>query len=530
MELKNTIKVYVIMIASLTLVMALISCNNKFDEHYSGDYTVRSNLNLIDYMKARGDLSMFLKVLQITGYEDTLKRSQSFTVFAPSNEALSGVDMEDTVELRLMIGNHLTSYTQTNPGEICGFNGKYLELFKVDARYYYSNFSDDAIISESNLLAKNGIVHIVDRCLPYIPNIWEYIQQTDGLDSLKTYINSLTTSYFDRESSYDDNGIFIDSMFVQSNRVINTLGRINSERNFYTAILPTNEAWNKIYDKIYPLFRSTDKVVDGVLQKGTSRQINKTKWAIIQDFLFNGYIECPTNMDSLVSTGGNVFNNPDYLFEGTEKQYLSNGYGYVTNVVNNKMTDSWVKTISVEAESNSYSMRTKSDNFNLNTFGTLGTKYRASNNYYVRFENLPVSDYSYVWTRFPIPNTLANVKYNIYCVFVPMTAIDTTDTRPYKLKFYLSYVDSLGKSIIDKPIAVPDNVTHGGEITKLLIAENYEFSYADLIELSNNTVNYADNINVFLKVENAATIREERRGVFSRNVAIDRIILEPVIR
>ncbi|MBN2165467.1 MAG: fasciclin domain-containing protein [Marinilabiliaceae bacterium] len=530
MEINKIRKLVTILVASLILAMTGISCSNEFDEHYAGDYTERSELNLIDYMKTREELSTFVKMLQITGYEDTLKRSQSFTVFAPTNEALSGVDMEDTENLKLLVGNHLTSYTQTTPGEIHGFNGKYLKLYRVGAKYYYSNLRHDIEITEPNLLTKNGIVHITDQYLPYIPNIWEYIQQASGLDSLRSYINSLTTVYFDKESSYDDNGIFVDSVFVQSNRVLNSLGLINSEKNIYTAILPTNEAWNTTYDKIFPFFKSTDKVVDGIMQNGISRQITKTKWAIIQDFLFNGYVESPTNKDSLISTSGNVYHSPDYLFAATEQQSLSNGYGYIADAMNNKLEDSWVRTISVEAENNSYSLRTKSDNYNLNTYGTLGTTFQASNNYYVRFENLPASDYSYAWARFPIPNTLANVKYNIYCVFVPITAIDTADTRPYKLKFYLSYVDSLGKKIIDKAITVPNNVTNGGEITKLLIAENYEFSYADLIEYSNTSINYKDNINVFLKVENAATIKEERRGTYSRNVAIDRIILEPVMQ
>lgn len=513
---------YTSLFATLFIVLLInISCNDKYDEHYRFDTSERSELNILDYLKSRGDLSKFVRLLELTGYSDTLAMSQTFTVFALTNDLLADLSLDDSnrENLRKLAANHLVSGARTSSGTVKAFNGKYLVLSKSGDTYQYGGVE----IADPNLLAKNGIIHIMGRRVPYIDNIWEFIQKNESVDSLRTYINSLTELVFDENNSYDENNVFVDSVFRESNRFIEELGSVNNELFYATAILPTDVAWKEIYAKISPFYKSLDQVKDGVTVKGEELQVERTKWAIVQDCIFYNLISDPATKDSLISTNGNVFRDPGYLFENSVKHSLSNGYVYLTDRMKNKLKDSWLKTIRVEAESNFYNLVTKA-NCDLANYNTLGTGFVTSDNNYIRFEKLPTNDYSKVSAKFPIPNTMANTKYNIYCVFVPTSAIDSNDERPYNLNFYLSYIDEDKSVKKDIQLPVSNPVTEPGQMTKMLIAENYEFSYCDLI----TSTDYSSEINVFLKVENAATVREERNGIYSRNIAIDCIILEPV--
>ena len=505
----------------IVLAIGLFSCNDNYDEHYSYKKGEKSELNVFDFIKSKEELSTFANMLELSGYADTLSRAQSYTVFAPTNDALKNVDLTDVENLKRMVGNHLASHTLTTSTTLRGFNGKYLSLYKEEGKYFFFNKNTYATVTEANLLTKNGIVHILDKYLPYEFNIWEYIHGTAGMDSLSTFINSMNVTEFDREQSYDAGGVFIDSVFTTRNRIYN-LGNINSENWAYTALLPTNEAWIKAYDKIFPFYRSLSKTTGGVTQTGIERQIERTKWAIVQDFLFHDYINVPTQRDSLISTSGTKFYTPDYLFQGTSKVLLSNGYGYVTNAMNNKIEDSWAKNIEEEAESNRYSLRLPSA-CDINLHSSLGTGITASNNAYIRLANLPNGNIPRASVTFPIPNILSGVKYNIYVVFIPANIDFPDEMCPYLVNIYLTHINASGRS---QEFTLGSNMpTKTGEVTKLLVAENYEFPYCDLLE----TNDYRNEINVFLRIENIATTNQERAGEYSRKIGIDQIILESVI-
>ncbi len=502
----------------IMLLTGVSSCNDDYDDHYSFDGSKRSELNLLDYMKSRSDLNKFVQLLEFTGYSDTLTLSRTFTVFALTNDVLKDLVLDESNKenLKLFTANHLTSDAQTFPRTIKAFNGKYIVLSRWGDVYTYGGVT----VTEPNLLAKNGIIHIMESPVFYTRNIWEFIQQQESLDSLRNYINSLTERVFDSKKSFDEDGVFIDSVFTESNLFLDNLGPVYSELFYSSAILPTNAAWRETYDKISPFYQSLDIKEDGeIVATGAELQEAQTKLSIVKDCIFRNLLSNPVENDSIISTGGTVFKTPGYLFENSTRYALSNGYAYVTDQMKNKLEDSWLKVLTTEAENNTNSLRTE-QNCELIPYRTSGSEFKASNNYYVRFEKLPTTDYSAVSAKFPIANTLANVKYNIYCVFVPTNARDLQVTKPYKLKFYLSYIDADGNQKKDVALPVGNPITEPDKITKMLVAENYQFSYCDLT---------ASEINVFLKVENAATVREERNDIYSRNVCIDCIILEPVI-
>jgi hypothetical protein len=231
------------------------------------------------------------------------------------------------------------------------------------------------------------------------------------------------------------------------------------------------------------------------------------------------------------STTGNRFDQPAYLFENSVKQSLSNGLAYVTDSMRFRAADSWQQPIVVEAENSDWGRSYKYASMFVRS--GLGSAFsdRISGTKYLIVEPATVSNTTQNEVTFPIPNTLSG-KYRIYCVFVPSSIVNAADARPYKVSFYLSYLNSAGQPVIEsavgaknvllgpgKPAAV--YTTDASQITKMFVTE-IEFPYCNLIADKSE----AAKINTKLRVRNETRITETVK--FDKMLRIDYIILEPV--
>jgi len=512
-------------IAMLTFTVLAVSCKEEWENHYYAKAANKSELNIYEYIQSRAELSTFSQMLKNTGYNVILAESQTYTVWAPNNTALEGVDLNDSALVNRIVKNHITRFSCTTFGigsksqTILMLNNKLLPFAKNNVGY---TFGGKAIVL-SDIATANGIVHILGEYVPYKMNLWEFISKTDGLDSLKTFINSLTKLELDVEKSFQDD-IFVDSIKKETNIVFDRLAALNTEDSIYTAILPDNNAWSEAYSRIFPFYKT--QVKDG----GIAKQVEKTKLTLISDLFFKGRKTLPIAEDSLESTGGTNFANPDRLFSNAQLTEMSNGLGFVTGQLKNTAVESWYKEIRIEAEWTWYGRATS--NYAASQISSIGTGYKVSGGNYISLVPTTSSNISKVFVTFPIPGSLS-AKYNIYCVFVPGNIVDVTDTKPNKVKFYLSYINNAGVQVKDAAIDINNTVltptatpaiftTDPTMIHKMLVAKDFEFAFC------NSDYNPADPtkpITVSLKVENAVRTTET---TFNRTMRIDCIILEPV--
>jgi hypothetical protein len=203
--------------------------------------------------------------------------------------------------------------------------------------------------------------------------------------------------------------------------------------------------------------------------------------------------------------------------------------------LNNSATESWFKEVRVEAE-NSKSGRVTS-NYSGVSVSSIGTGYNISEGYYLRLDPTSQSSLSKLFVTFPITNTLA-AKYNIYCVFVPTSIVDTTDKRPYKVQFYLSYINSAGVAVTNASIDANNTVqlpsktsatfitTPSMQPQKMLVVSGFQFPYCNLVNRSDYISSLASTVS--LKVQNAAGVSTSEVANYNRTLRIDCIILEPV--
>ncbi len=511
----------------LTLLTVLVvSCTDDWNNHYYAEQASKSNLNLYQYIQAQTELSTFTKMLKITGYDTILNSSQTFTVWAPIDQSLVNVDLTDTALVTKIVTNNITRFSYPTSGiiskRILMLDNKLIVFAKGAGGY---TFGGKTVI-QSDVATKNGIIHMLSDYAPYRLNIWEFINKTDGIDSLRNYLNSLTITQIDTAASYKD-GFFVSNVYKSTNKALTYLGKFYNEDSIYTAILPDNAAWSEAYNRILPYYKATDK--DG----GVSAQIVNTKWTLIQDLFFRGVKSLPIATDSIFSTYGNGFSNPNRLFAGSQVTEMSNGLSYITNQLKNVATDSWFKEIRIEAE-NPYNGIIKAY-YSSTIESSIGTGYKVSKGYYLRVDPTTSSTISKPSVTFPIPNTLA-AKYDIYCVFVPTSIIDATDVRPNKVKFYLSYLNNSGSQITNAAVDINNNVlapnkagaifttTPTSEVQEMLVVSGFQFPFANLVKQSDYISGLLPTVS--LKIENAVNPNEQAN--FNRTLRIDCIILKPV--
>ncbi len=477
--------------------MALIwsSCVNEiWQEHYENSGSNLSTQSLTDLIDSRSDLSVFKTMLEKTGYDSILNADQTYTVWAPSNSALSELDIAsmDTMTLSEIVRNHIArfnyptaDFNSVSTKKIYMQSGKFVPFDKNVSGFTFGTFTMDA----ANILARNGILHVLNGIVPYASNVWESLSRftgSGGLDSVYAYLRPLGSTPF---------------------------GDINNEDSIYTAILPSNEAWIRAYDKIKPYFKCLPQATR---DSSLAKQRRLTQNAIMQDVFFRTNISDPGTVDSLFDTSNHKFLNASRLFAGATSHKASNGYIWISDSLRNTATESWHNEIRVEAENTSYG-RTSS---NANVYWRSGenTGFNVSGNRYIVAYPLTVSTLQKVWVSFAIPNTLS-AKYRIYCQFAP-SAIQELVKLPGLVNIYLEYVKSDGtRYVSSNPFVIKAEVSSTA-ISKIFVTE-MTFPYCNIV--SNDS---PGDINVRVKVENAAL--NTQSTIYTRTMLIDCIILEPV--
>ncbi|MBN2767274.1 MAG: fasciclin domain-containing protein [Paludibacteraceae bacterium] len=509
-----------------------MSCSDAWENHYNREVGSGSGESLFANIEAQPELSIFTDLLRQTGYDSLLLNTQTYTVWAPINDALAGSENWSLDKKTELVKNHITRFAHPTSD----LQSK--TIFMLDKKFVtfartvngFAIGGKNLLPALSNIVASNGILHVIDGYVPYLSNIWEFIGKAPGLDSLRAYLYSRSTFEFDQAASIEigtnefGQAVY-DSVISFYNPVLEKIGSLHIEDSVYTALLPDNVAWVKAYEQIKNGYKTL--AVDG----GDAQQGLNTRWAIVKNLIFKKLVTNTQEVDSLFSTTGGRFAQPSYLFENSTKYELSNGLAYVTDSVRFKAAESWQQPIVVEAENSDYGRSYKFASLYVRS--ALGSSFSAlvSDSKYLIAEPTTVSNTTQNEVTFPIPNVLSG-KYRIYCVFVPSSIVAETDKRPYKVSFSLTYINSAGQPVVESAVSAKNLLLGSGklagvftsnasEITKMFVTE-IEFPYCNLIDNKSD----AAKISTKLRVRNETRITETVR--FDKMLRIDNIILEPV--
>lgn len=536
-------------LALFAVSMAFAACTDTWDDHYAA--SASNDGTLWQAISQQQELSNFAAVVKGCGYDKILNGSQTFSVFAPINtdftsemaeeliqsyneQKANGVKDDDNTVIRQFLKNHISLFnhpvsTLTNDS-IAMMNGKYQVLT--------SSTLGNSNLKSTNELFSNGVLFTIDKQMKYFPNVFEYMQLDSDIDSVYNFLNTYNIYKFDANKSVaggieDGKVVYLDSVMVLDNAILNRYGLLDSEDSTYWMVAPSNEEWNRMVTEYEPYF-----LYDDAVNKRDSLHFTNSRLGIIMGSIFsrsNNKDEAVA--DSAMSTMAysyyaRKFFDQDYpyglyykpfasggVFDGVEEVACSNGKVLKTKKFNISPEQTFLQTIKIEAETGSRvdSVVKADDPVTIRKVANDNPFYdKVSGNTFI--ELIPENNKVNPEIIFNVPDVLANVGYDIYVVMAPALAYDTLATAENRMvprfRCNLSYHDQKGK---EETKRFSGYYTPKADVVdSLLIASDFKFPTCSYL-LSDPQVH----------LQLTSSVTASKTDQFTRILRIDCIILKP---
>lgn len=309
--------------ASIALITA-VSCSDPWEDRTS---TNDKNLteNLSERIQNTLETTEFGKLLVETGFDNELANSKTYTVWAPTNDAINQVDpalLSDLESKRLFVKNHIaltafSSVTEADTVTVQMLSNKYLE------------FKNGSVMAQSPVIlvdqyASNGLFHVISKALEPKSNIWQYIKAQSSTNTMSSYLLSLTEfNLYQSDSIAKANENEVHKIYADSltNSYLKNVYNLNNEKNKYTFFLLENDGYNTEVDKLKPYLTK-------------SNQDSTTTYAsyfTTRDFAFHKAVARENLPDTLVSSFG--VKVPIDKSNIVEEVQLSNGIVYLMSTL-----------------------------------------------------------------------------------------------------------------------------------------------------------------------------------------------------
>lgn len=481
-------------------MLAATSCTdfNDYNE-VPAEQNVAAGRTLWENIKDNPDLSNFRQLVEQTGFQDYLSENRAITVWAPSNNYLQLTDyqgMSDSLLLARVIKNHVAEYRYLASGQLDNerihmLNEKSFS-FNGNGNYTFGGVS----VGKPNQPSGNGIMHILDGVVPFYPNLYEYVAADTVLNDLHDYVMKYEETTLDLEKSVkgpivDGEQTYIDKVYVTNNSILNRNrmnAKLQSEDSVYTMIMPTDEAYQDMYDRVKSLYKYIGKTTvempaqytqasssvtkDVSLENATDLTDSISKEWIIRNLVYshtspyNAAIGNGETLDTIYSTRGTKLSNPQALLEDRlvgEPIKMSNGFG---RQVDSLAFMPW-ETYNPEIESLFSRNLLKAFNHSLSLVNVrdeagwiLGPEYTS---FRYTLITPKAADTSKPELFISLPNVLSGT-YKVYCVFLP-AALGSGVNKPTAMNFQLSYTNASNKVQTYTFCANPDDPTHKASTT-----------------------------------------------------------------
>lgn len=503
------------------------ACDDNWADHYEGaPEGAASGSTVMEQLRNDPELSRFADMVESAGYGEMLASSQTFTVWAPVNSSLEGIDPDDKAAVARTVANHIARFnisTATPADEgVKMLNGK-LMYFSEDGAF------GGVSLLQGDIHTANGLLHKMSAPIPYAYNFREYIDTHASTSSLSEFIARFDEMLLPSQIPGASAGIK-DTEPVSYNRLLQYpflgLGDIASEDSVFSMAVPDNVAWAKAYEEIKPYFvtyNADQAVADSI-------QDVQTSLAIVSDLVFRTGLKDPLAADTIISTTGSVIHSPVDYFRGMQETGASNGRLYLASSLNYDMTETFNKPIRVEAEEQTgrtpaagttvYTRNVSTDNALADEIS--GQRY---------IEVFPVSSSRQPGVTFSLPNVLAGA-YDIYAVFVPATVADGTNTTERtRVQFAVTYRGANGRNQ-SKTFNSKEFLTSATEMTVIKVTEAFKFPVANYYDRlwSMDPLNDRNTapVTTSLYVSTNVTNTEFNQNELARRFRIDRVYLIPV--
>ena len=519
----------------------LSSCSD-WDDHYENEAANSAELTLWDAIQQRSDLSDFAQVLEKTmvfrqhkktpvSYADLLKGGRSFTLFAPVNgtfnkdsilSLVTTANGDSAVE-RFFIMNHLSQNLVSADG-----TEKNFRLLNYKNASFADNKVNNVGFRESNIHSKNGIMHVMDRQLPYMKTIYEALVALPQFKSHGEFLASYNEDEFNESASVssgivDGKKIYIDSVMIERNKLMDRVGRLNAEDSLYYVVIPTEAGWNKAWNTAFECFKypKTNKDAD-------SLQHFYAYCALMDDAVYS-YYQQKAHIESyaypypwinpLAYPGRQLYTYSDYPFSPTgifgsakERYQCSNGMIFASDewVFDPTLTYNTYRYVEGEAESSVISYT----DCTMTKIDALGDSISAS-----AFTHIKPSSGNSNWSvTYKLTNALSTT-YDVYVRVLPKSVTGGENKRPCRFTATINYYDEEGKEQHytfnnGTPINTNPNIVDVVKVGTFKIP----------------TCNFGQGDGGQPSITLTCSIRANENAKYDRNFYLDEIILDPVVK
>ena len=519
-------------VCAICATCCLYGCS-EWDDHYENADMGGATSTLWQQLKENPQLTDFCQVLEQTkvfrmhkktpvSYADLLNAGQAFTVVAPVNGSfnrdsllnLVQTNQGDSVVEHTFVLNHLArslNSVSAAPNKMLMLNSKHVTI------------GPDGIegvrVTAPNNHAKNGVLHVTERPLPYRYSLYEMLCDNPRLSLIGANLRQYEEDYFDADNSVSSGivegvPIYVDSVVIERNRILERIGYIDAEDSTYLMVAPTNEGWQQAWDVAKQYF-----VYDQQVQKRDSIQQYWTNRALLDDAIYNMTDQKSIN-DSLISVQYSR-TTPEYhvfyrpfdnggILAGTMPAECSNGTLYVAPQWPFTLENTFFKEIWSEAES-THLITTEKD-------CTYNVRHAAG-------DSISKGGYLDILARtatanweltYRVNNTLSG-NYDVCAIILPRTVDNpnATGLKPCKFRATINYVDSLGNNQTFN-CGNTQFRTNPERVDTIVLAENFHFPACNF-----------DQSDIKVSVRLTCSILARETSSYSREMYLDCIYLRP---
>lgn len=241
-------------LSALILLAGLTACSDYAD--YNSDYNdvnPGGNLSLWENISQNSQLSNFATILESVNWDKNLNASRFYTVWAPIDGSYDAAEilLKDSADIvHEFVQNHIAASNFPVSGDVDQ------QVITLNEKTYTLTNNGFASVSynQPNLPAKNGVIHIMNKNIPFLFNGYEYLSKIQDCSKFVAYCKKYEESYLDEKASVKGpiiEGIqtWLDSVIVVENTLFRNYLRayIDREDSSYTTMAPTDKAWNDAY-------------------------------------------------------------------------------------------------------------------------------------------------------------------------------------------------------------------------------------------------------------------------------------------
>lgn len=569
---------------AVSALLMLASCND-WNDHYSYKpqpgtsvktlaETIQELSGTAEFETAKDDFVLVLqrtnqlngeKIVEGLSFWNLLEEDQFLTVWIPTTvtaeeweEYLNPqTNAEKKKVAREFVMNHIARFRHsvnsvTNEAVYMLSDKSFKSLPKSIGSIAYSNYPER---QNTNILCSNGIIHILDGKMEYLPSIYDYLTLTSPYTKLRKHPNEMydyrtvmgdwfakyTEEKIDEEKSvdagYDEktNEIkWADSVLIKSSILMDDFGFIGEEDSNYAVVLPTPALWIQMYDSITQSFEFGPLEADA-----DSLQEFYTNYFMLTDMFFNMNIQKNNGKDSVTSTRFDKNYNLKYkkayntyykpydaggLFADRYDSVLcSNGIIYIRDKW--PFTDDMLhrRPIVIEAETYSY------DGDDIRHPRRLISTFQGKELDNVFVAQLSQKNSSPRWkVEFNIRNNLKG-KYRVKFVIFPSETQKNAQTKLTKPNLFHPIVKYMPEKKYDVLIDSIEEIDVAPFVTPALFRNNVnKIDTMDMGVVNFSTCNYdkAEKNSPRITIELSSEV--DSAEVYSSEIWLDCIILDPV--